>query len=91
MILSVKVKPNSRLNGIIIDADDSITIKITAPPHEGKANEAVVTFLSKTFHIPKSAIKIISGLASRHKRLEFSDEYAKEIQDSLLRYRADSP
>lgn len=79
MILSVKVKPNSRLNKLSRDANGTLTVKITAPAHEGKANEAVIKFLADTFRIPKSHITIISGLTNPHKRINIPDEYAPKI------------
>jgi len=87
LILSVKIKPNSRTNEIAIDANENITVKIAAPPHDGKANEALIVFLSKAFHVPKSMITITSGLTSQHKRLEFPEEYAREIHAALTKYR----
>lgn len=87
MILSCKVKPNSRANEISIDVNKKIIIKIAASPHDGKANEALIAFLSGAFHVPKSMIKIISGFTSQHKRLEFPEEYAKEIQETLRKYQ----
>lgn len=42
-------------------------IRITAPPVEGAANEAVVAFLAKTWRIPKKDVNLVRGLKSRHK------------------------
>jgi uncharacterized protein (TIGR00251 family) len=87
LILSIKVKTNSRANEIAIDADENVIVKIAAAPHDGQANEALITFLSKSFHVPKSTIKIISGLTNQYKRLEFPEEYAKEIHSAIKKYR----
>jgi uncharacterized protein (TIGR00251 family) len=61
LILFIKAKPNSRVNEILLDANENMTVKIIAPTQDGKANEVLITFFSKTFYIPKSKIKIISG------------------------------
>jgi uncharacterized protein len=50
--------------------EDIIKVKITAPPVEGKANEACIKFLSDILHIPKSDISIVSGQKSKVKLIE---------------------
>ena len=70
MILQVKISPNAAKNSIEEFQGDLLRIRIAAPPDKGKANEELVAFLAKTLHIPKSRIKILSGHASRLKRLE---------------------
>ena len=79
MILSVKVKANSRINKLSRDVNGQLTIKITATAHEGKANEAVIKFLAETFRIPKSHITIVSGFTNPNKRIDIPDEYESKI------------
>ncbi|OGY41470.1 MAG: hypothetical protein A2Y82_01030 [Candidatus Buchananbacteria bacterium RBG_13_36_9] len=66
-ILKIKVIPNSKINKIVEKGDNFLKIKLTAPAHEGKANSALLNFLSQEFKIPKSKIKIITGEKSRLK------------------------
>ena len=68
MIVSVKVKPNSRVNKIT-NENGMITIRIHAPAQEGKANKAIVEFLSDVMEIPRSYIEIVGGLTSSNKRI----------------------
>ena len=74
MIVSVKVKPNSRVNKIT-NENGMITIRIHAPAQEGKANKAIVEFLSDVMEIPRSYIEIVGGLTSSNKRIAIADEY----------------
>jgi uncharacterized protein YggU (UPF0235/DUF167 family) len=83
LILFIKVKPNSRVNEILADADKNSIVKIVAIPQDRKGNEALITFFSKKFHIPKSKIKIISRLINQNKRIEFRDKFAKNIYSVL--------
>lgn len=69
VILSLKISPNSSKNEIIKSEDGSIKVKITAQPIDGKANKALVGFLSKQFKIPKSSIEIIKGHTGKDKSL----------------------
>lgn len=79
MIISVRVKPNSRVNGITRE-NGLITVRIHAPAQDGKANKAVVEFLSALMHIPKSYIEIVGGLTSPNKRIAIADEYRSKAE-----------
>ena len=46
-----------------------LKIAVTAPPIDGRANKAVQSYIVKFFSLPKSAVKIIKGQQSRHKRI----------------------
>jgi uncharacterized protein (TIGR00251 family) len=67
----VKVTPNAKQNAVIGFHENILKVRIQAPPDKGKANEKLIEFLAEIFNIPKSQIQIISGHASRLKRVEF--------------------
>lgn len=67
-LISFKISPNASKNEII-KTDDGIKIKITAQPIDGKANKALIEFLSKHFKIPKTSIEIVKGQTSKEKTL----------------------
>lgn len=68
ILLRIKISPNSSKNQVIIDGD-VIKIKVTAQPIEGKANKAVIEYLSKQIKIPKTSIEIVKGDTSKEKTL----------------------
>jgi len=68
ILLQVKISPNASKNSIIKD-ETGIKIKLTAQPIEGKANKALIEFLSKQFKIPKTSIEIIKGETSKEKTI----------------------
>lgn len=80
VIVSFKISPNAKKNEIIKE-NDIIKIKITAQPIDGKANKAVIEFLSKTFKIPKTSIEILKGETSKDKTILFktSDKFKLEL------------
>lgn len=82
MIISIKVKPNARENKISVE-NGVINIRIHAPAQDGKANKAVVGYLSEVMNIPKSYIEIVGGQASQHKRIAIADEYKKKVEEFL--------
>ncbi len=69
MKYSVKVKPRSSKNDVVIK-DDLITVFTVKSPVDNEANTALVELLSEKFNLSKSRIKIISGLKSRNKIVE---------------------
>ncbi|HEY6252584.1 MAG TPA: DUF167 domain-containing protein, partial [Candidatus Angelobacter sp.] len=58
---SVRVQPRARKNAITGATGDALKLSLTAPPVEGKANQAVIDFLADFFDIPRSSITIASG------------------------------
>lgn len=68
IIVQLKIAPNSSKNEILKD-DTGVKVKLTAQPIEGKANKALIEFLSKQFKIPKSSVIITKGETSKDKTL----------------------
>ena len=75
IVANIKISPTAKKNEIIREGE-FVKIKITAQPIDGKANKALVEFLSKYFKIPKTSIKILKGETSKEKTVLFctSDE-----------------
>jgi len=70
--LRIKAQPAASKNEFCeVYGDDTIKIRIKAPAVEGAANKELVKFLSKTFKVPKSAIRFKSGEQSKIKVVEF--------------------
>ncbi|MCM1338128.1 MAG: DUF167 domain-containing protein [Muribaculaceae bacterium] len=67
-IINIRISPNAKKNEIIRDGE-IFKIKITAQPIDGKANKALIEFLSKNFKIPKTSIKILKGETSKEKTI----------------------
>lgn len=68
IILTLRISPNASKNEIIKE-NEGIKVKITAQPIDGKANKALIEFLSKQFKIPKSYFEIIRGETSKDKTI----------------------
>lgn len=85
IIVNIKISPNSKKNEIINEGE-FVKIKITAQPIDGKANKAVIEFLSKNFKIPKTSIKILKGETSKEKTILFctqDEEKIKKLKEAL--------
>jgi len=81
IILKVYLQPKSSRNEIRGPYRDGIKVKITAPPIEGKANEALIRFLAKELGVSPSSIEIIRGQHSREKTLKISGD----VKQGLLK------
>ena len=79
LIAHIKISPNSKKNEIINEGDFT-KIKITAQPIDGKANKALIEFLSKNFKIPKTSIKILKGETSKEKTVLFETKDEEKLQ-----------
>src|ERR1700724_2507082 len=64
---AIKVHPRARKNAITGTAGDALKLSLTAPPVDGKANQAVIEFFADIFKIPRSSVTIASGETSRLK------------------------
>jgi uncharacterized protein len=70
MKLTVKVKPNSRKNEVKLSEDGILTICVSAPPREGKANQKIIEILSEYLNKPKRTISIVAGFKGKMKIVE---------------------
>jgi uncharacterized protein YggU (UPF0235/DUF167 family) len=71
MKISVTVKPNSNKGPLVeLQPDGSYLIYVREIASGSQANEALIKTLAKYFSIPKSNLKIVRGLSSRHKLIE---------------------
>jgi uncharacterized protein (TIGR00251 family) len=73
MKIRVKVKPNCRTEEVSQEGD-SFIIKVREPPKEGRANQAVIELLAKHLRLPRSRVRILSGLKSKNKVIEIAEE-----------------
>jgi len=74
IILKVYLQPKSSKNEIVSPYRDGIKVKVTAPPVEGKANEALIRFLAKKIGISPSCIEILKGHHCREKIIRIGDK-----------------
>jgi len=70
MRLRIRVKPGAREEKVSREPDGSLLVSVRARAQEGKANEAVVKAVAKFLRVPKTSVRIVSGLSSRTKMLE---------------------
>ena len=82
--LSVRLHPGARKNGATGIHADEVKIALTAPPVDGKANEALIAFLADALRLPRARIVLVSGLTSRAKILRITGKSAAEVAAALF-------
>ncbi len=67
-MLPVRAQPGARRAGVQGEQAGALKIAVTAPPEEGRANQALVEVLRKALHVKRSQVELIAGPTSRDKR-----------------------
>ena len=81
--LKVRVTPNARKNAVVSWTADEIRLKIKAPAVEGKANAALIEYLSELTDLPRSKIEVKAGEKSRIKLIEIDGPAPDEVRDRI--------
>ncbi|AIZ63262.1 hypothetical protein PK28_05370 [Hymenobacter sp. DG25B] len=80
--LHIKAKPNARQNALLLSADGSITVRLKAPPQDGKANACLLEYLAGIFGLPKSSLELLTGHTAPFKKIAvagLTDEQALAV------------
>ena len=80
---AVKVQPRAKKNGITGELGDALKLALTAPPVEGRANEACIEFFANLLDVPRSSVTIASGETSRRKVIRVAGLWADEVRRRL--------
>ena len=81
--LRLRVQPRASRDEVAGVAGDAIRVRLTAPPVEGAANEALVRFLADRRAISRSSVALVSGRTGRSKLVEVSGLTAEEASRRL--------
>ena len=83
--LTVRVTPRASRNEITEIMDNgTVKIRLTAPPVDGKANEALVGFLASVLGTNPSKIDIVAGVSSREKLITVLDLTPEEVHHKII-------
>jgi uncharacterized protein (TIGR00251 family) len=67
-VLPVRAQPGSRRPGVQGEQAGALKVAVTAPPQEGRANEALVDALREALGVRRSQIELLGGATGRDKR-----------------------
>jgi uncharacterized protein len=80
---AVKIHPRARENAITGEIGDALKLSLTAPPVEGRANDACIEFLANLLNVARSSVTIASGQNSRRKMIRIVGISADELRERL--------
>ena len=67
VLLRLRVQPRASREEVAGVTADAIRLRLTAPPVDGAANEALIRFLAAKLNVPRSALELVSGRTGRTK------------------------
>jgi uncharacterized protein (TIGR00251 family) len=79
VFFQVRLTPRSSRNSIDGEHDGALKIRLTAPPIDSRANEALRKFLAAALHVSASSVTILSGEKSRTKRIQIKGVTRNQI------------
>jgi uncharacterized protein (TIGR00251 family) len=88
VIIRVRAQPRARRQGIVGEHAGALKLATTAPPQDGKANQAIAALLAKLFDLARSQVQIVSGATSREKRFLLLNQSEQDIAQKLSRLNA---
>jgi uncharacterized protein (TIGR00251 family) len=83
VVLDIRVKPRSRHESLSYDAAGRLTAAITAPPVDGKANEALIALVAKTLGVSRAHCTLVKGQTSRNKSVAIAGITLDDINSKL--------
>ena len=82
--IALWIQPRSRRNEVVGLRDDAVVIRLTAPPVEGAANEALRRFVAERLGIAPSRVALVRGQSSRRKWIAVEGFSVDEVRCALL-------
>jgi hypothetical protein len=83
VLLSVKLQPRASANEIGDALGSELRIKVTAPPVDAAANEALVKLLARQLDCPRNRVELLRGHTSRHKIIKLHGLAAEAVVKGL--------
>ena len=65
--VALRVQPKAKRNAVLGERAGALKVSVTAPPEDGRANEAVLALLREEFDLQRSQVELLSGLTNRNK------------------------
>ncbi|HYN85983.1 MAG TPA: DUF167 domain-containing protein [Pyrinomonadaceae bacterium] len=81
LVFAVRVVARSSRTEAAGEHDGALKVRVAAPPVEGAANEELRRFLARAFGVPARAVEILSGHASRQKRVRVEGADAGKLSE----------
>lgn len=81
LIVNIRVQPRASKTSLAEIVGEEIKLRLTSAPVDGAANQQLIEYLAKSFGVAKSAIQLVAGEKSRHKRVRIMQP--RRLPDSI--------
>jgi uncharacterized protein (TIGR00251 family) len=85
--VGLRVNPRAsrtRFLGVVGEGPEAVfKIALSAPPVDGRANEALISYLADVLDVPRSAVEVASGEHSRNKVVRVKDRTAAQVENAF--------
>jgi uncharacterized protein len=92
--VAIRLSPRAKVDGLLAvaatPAGRVLKASVTGPPEAGRANEALLRLLARTWHLPRQDLAIIAGSTSRDKALRVSGD-PRQLMDKITSEIASLP
>ncbi len=83
LTLRVRVQPRASKDALGGEREGALVVRLTAPPVEGAANEALARFLGRTLGVAPSAVRVVRGTSGRNKLVSVAGIDAAAARERL--------
>lgn len=87
---AIRLHPRAKKNAITGTLGDALKLSLTAPPLDGRANDACIGFLAEVLRLPRSSVTIAAGHRSRNKVVRVAGVTASALAQRLAELLAGS-
>lgn len=82
--IDVRLIPRAGRTGVAGSRDGRLLVRVSAPPVEGAANDALIALIADTLAVPRRAVRIVAGERSRQKRIAVDGVTVEAAQARLI-------
>lgn len=84
VVLTLHIQPGAKKTEVVGTHGEALKIRLAAPPVDGKANAALIAFLSRKVGAGRTAVELLTGDTSRAKRVRITGVAADTVRALLL-------
>jgi uncharacterized protein len=77
--LAIRAQPGAKKNTILGEYGTALKVAVTAPPEDGRANDAILDVLHDWLGVKRSQLRILSGATNRNKVIQVVGFSAEEL------------
>jgi uncharacterized protein (TIGR00251 family) len=83
VLVAIRVKPRAPATKIAGERSGQLVVQVTAPPLDGKANDAVCRLLAKSLKIASGRVRVVAGERARDKLVRVDGMAAADVANML--------